>query len=235
MSPLPALILAGGLGTRLRGVLDDRPKVLADVAGRPFLSYLFDQLQDAGIREVILCTGHRASLIRAEYGDRYANLSLTYSEERTPLGTGGAIRQALGVTEAKEMLVLNGDSYVAADLRHFLDWHDAAGFSGSLLLTWVEDAGRFGTVEASDDGAIRSFREKRGLPEPGWINAGIYVLARRLIEHLRINQPTSLEKEAFPLWLAHGLGGYQVRAPFLDIGTPASLAQAEAFLTGVTA
>src|SRR5438128_256368 len=184
MSPPPALILAGGLGTRLRGVLDDRPKVLASIAGRPFLSFLLDQLEDAGIREAILCTGHRASQIRSEYGDRYATLALTYSEERTPLGTGGAIRQALAVTDAEEMLVLNGDSYVAADLRQFLDWHDDNKFAGSLLLTWVDDAARFGTVEVSEKGAIRSFNEKRGLAAPGWINAGVYFLARDFIEDL---------------------------------------------------
>jgi D-glycero-alpha-D-manno-heptose 1-phosphate guanylyltransferase len=233
MSPLPALILAGGLGARLRGVLDDRPKVLAPVAGRPFLSYLLDQLQDSGIHEAILCTGHRAAQIRAEFGSRYGDLELTYSEESTPLGTGGAVRHALAGTDASEMLVLNGDSYVAAKLTEFLRWRN--DFAGSLLLTWVEDAARFGTVKFGDEGGIRAFLEKRGLPQPGWINAGIYRLSRRLIEQLPADRPVSFESEAFPAWLAQGLGAYPVHAPFLDIGTPQSLAQAESFLAGVTA
>lgn len=233
MTDLPALILAGGLGTRLRGVLADRPKVLAPVAGRPFLSYLLDQLQAAGVRQVILCSGYGADQLEATLGTRHGSLALAYSREPEPLGTGGAIRLALPHVAAEAMLVLNGDSYVDCSLSDFMAWHWGRAFAGSLLLTRVPDAARFGTVEVDGQGAIRSFREKRGMAEPGWINAGIYLLSRRLVEKLPQGRAVSLEREAFPLWLTEGLGGYQRQAAFLDIGTPESLAQADAFFQRV--
>jgi NDP-sugar pyrophosphorylase family protein len=232
---LPALILAGGLGTRLRSVLPDLPKLLAPVNGRPFLRYLLDRLERAGVREIILCTGHRAEQIRAEF-DRYpTSIRLNFSHETQPLGTGGAVRQALNATDAAEFLVLNGDSYLDCDLRPFIDWHHDHGLPGSLLLTHVDDASRFGTVQTDSRGVIEAFREKEGRAVPGWINAGIYLLSRKLLEPLPQGQAFSMERELFPRWLERGLGGYRVKAAFLDIGTPESLAQAEAFLAGVRA
>jgi NDP-sugar pyrophosphorylase family protein len=235
MIGIPALILAGGLGTRLRSVLADRPKALAPVAGRPFLSLLFDQLLAAGVRRAVLCTGHRAHQVEEVFGSRYRDLALTYSREETPLGTGGALRFALPQLDAELALVLNGDSYVDCSLAEFHAWHRAHGLAGSLLLAWVEDAARFGTVDVDATGRIRAFREKQGLVRPGWINAGVYLLARPLLETLPAGRTVSLEYEAFPAWLAGGLGGYARRAAFLDVGTPESLAQAEAFLAGVRA
>jgi D-glycero-alpha-D-manno-heptose 1-phosphate guanylyltransferase len=226
---LPALILAGGLGTRLRGVLADRPKVLAPVAGRPFLSYLLDQVQAAGVRDVILCCGYLADQIEAMFGARHGALSLTYSRETEPLGTGGALRLALPGVQAEAMLVLNGDSYVDCPLADFVTWHRQHAFAGSLLLTRVPDAARFGTVAVREQGAVLSFKEKRGVPDPGWINAGVYLLARRLVERLPEGRAISLEHEAFGQWLSEGMGGYQLQAAFLDIGTPESLAQADEF------
>src|SRR5947207_7527379 len=120
---LPALILAGGLGTRLRGVLPDLPKLLAPVNGRPFLRYLLDRLERAGVREAVLCTGHRADQIRAEFSRRPTPITLKFSHETQPPRTGGAVRQALNVTDAESFLVLNGDSYTDCDLRPFIDWH----------------------------------------------------------------------------------------------------------------
>jgi NDP-sugar pyrophosphorylase family protein len=233
MINIPALILVGGLGTRLRSVLPDRPKALAPVAGRPFLAFLLDQLQAAGVRRVVLCTGYQAHQVEETFGSRYRDLSLAYSREEMPLGTGGALRLALPLLDAEHALVLNGDSYVDLPLGEFHTWHREHGFAGSLLLTWVEDAARFGTVETDASGRIQAFREKQGLSRPGWINAGVYLLARAHLEELPAGRPVSLEREAFPAWLAEGLGGYTRRAAFLDVGTPESLAQAETFLAGV--
>jgi NDP-sugar pyrophosphorylase family protein len=230
---LPALILAGGLGTRLRGVLPDLPKLLAPVDGRPFLRYLLDRLETAGVREVVLCTGHRADQIRAEFERHPTTMTLKFSHETQPLGTGGAVRQALNVTNAEALLVLNGDSYIDCDLHPFIEWHQAHGLPGSLLLTHVEDSSRFGAVVTDERGVIEAFREKEGRPVPGWINAGVYLLSRRLLEPLVAEQPCSIEKDLFPLWLKQGLAGYKVKAAFLDIGTPETLAQASAFLAGV--
>jgi NDP-sugar pyrophosphorylase family protein len=230
---IPAIILAGGFGTRLRGVLPELPKLLAPVNGRPFLRYLIDRLESAGVREVVLCTGYRADQIRAEFARCPTPLTLKFSHETQPLGTGGAVRQALEATDAATFLVLNGDSYIDCPLQPFIAWHKQHGLPGSLLLTHVADAARFGTVETDERGLIRAFREKEGQPVPGWINAGVYLLSRRLLEPLTPGQHYSLEKDLFPRWLPDSLGGYRVHAAFLDIGTPESLAQAAAFLARV--
>lgn len=228
MIDVPALILAGGLGTRLRGVLPGLPKVLAPVCGRPFLGYLLDQLQAAGVREVVLCTGYCAGQIFETFGNRHQELALRYSSESRPLGTGGAIRQALGLVEAELLLVLNGDSYVHNPLEEFHRWHlgRESSFAGSLLLAWAEDPARFGTIELGPRAAIRSFHEKRGLSRPGWINGGVYLLRRSLLESIPPNQVISLENEVFPGWVRLGLGGYTTLARFIDIGTPESYEEA---------
>ncbi len=232
MIDVPALILAGGLGTRLRGVLPDLPKVLAPVHGRPFLSYLLDQREVAGVREVVLCTGHRADQVRDTFGARYQNLSLRYSSESRPLGTAGAIRQALGLVEAERLLVLNGDSYIHSPLGEFHRWHLAreSSFPGSLLLAWIANSARFGTVELGPHAAIRSFHEKRGLSLAGWVNGGVYLLRRSLLESIPPDRVVSLENEVFPRWIRQGLGGYTTRARLIDIGTPESYAAARSLL-----
>src|SRR5262245_29284658 len=112
MIDIPALILVGGLGARLRSALTDRPKALAPVDGRPFLAFLLGQLPAAGIRRVVLCTGYRAHQVEETFGSRYGDLALTYSREETPLGTGGALRLAVPRMDAERFLVLNGDSYI---------------------------------------------------------------------------------------------------------------------------
>ena len=127
---LAAVVLCGGLGTRLRSVVADRPKVQAEVLGRPFISYLFDQIAVAGVRRVILASGYRGEQLKHEFGERYhftkggpAVLELLYSQETEPLGTGGALRQAAQFAPKSTLLVLNGDSFCEADLGAFLKTH----------------------------------------------------------------------------------------------------------------
>src|SRR5207249_4136291 len=111
MNGITAAILAGGLGTRLRSVVADRPKVLATVAGRPFLSHLLEQLEASGIRETILLVGFGAGQVRSAFGTRFGDMALSYSVEPEPLGTGGALRNALGHFACDDVLLLNGDSF----------------------------------------------------------------------------------------------------------------------------
>ena len=229
MAEVTALILAGGQGTRLRGILPGIPKVLAPVGGRPFLSYLLDQLNVAGVREVVLCTGYRADQIFEIFGTRYGDLKLRYSAESRPLGTAGALRLALTQVEAERVLVLNGDSYIQCPVDEFHRWHLVASrrFLGHCCSRGPTETSRFGTVELGPEEAIRSFREKCSLREAGWINAGVYLFRRSLIESICVDKSTSLEREMFPRWVPQGLGGYTIRAPLVDIGTPESFAQAE--------
>jgi len=224
-----ALILAGGLGTRLRGVLVDKPKVMAPVLGRPFLTYLFDQLEVAGIKRIILCTGYKSDQIEQTFGNQYRSCELVYSPETEALGTAGALRNALSLVKSSNCLAMNGDSYVNADINAFMDWHFASGFAGSLLLARVPDAGRFGTVEIDANCKITTFKEKQGLAVPGWISAGIYLFSRQLLESIPTNRAVSIERETFPEWVKRGLGGFCVETEFIDIGTPESLASTESF------
>ena len=232
MEDVTALILAGGQGTRLRGTLPGIPKVLAPVCGRPFLSCLLDQLRFAGIRDVVLCTGYRADQVFDAFGPRYHDLDLRYSRESRPLGTAGALRLALVHTQSQRLLVLNGDSYIDISLKRFDRWHVAreSKSCGSLLLTWTDEPSRFGTVDVGPGANITAFREKCATRVAGWINAGVYFLARPLVESIDPERNTSLETEMFPLWLKRGLGGFTVRAPLIDIGTPESFARAESFM-----
>jgi D-glycero-alpha-D-manno-heptose 1-phosphate guanylyltransferase len=228
---IDAAILAGGLGSRLRPAVDDRPKVLASVAGRPFLSYVLDQVATAGVSTVVLCTGYLGEQVEATFGDRYGGLRLCYSREPEPRGTAGALQLALPLLHSDPVLVLNGDSYCEAALNDFACWHLARAGSraGSLLLTWVDDTARYGSVDVDTSDAIVSFREKGGQAIPGWINAGVYLLSRSVLMSIPAERAVSIERDIFPAWIGRGLSAYRAKAPFIDIGTPRSYAQADAF------
>lgn len=229
LSGVPAVILAGGLGTRLHAVLPDRQKVVAEVGARPFLAYLLDALAAAGVREAVLCTGYRGEQVAEELGATYGPLRLRYSQESEPLGTAGAARLALAHTAAETLLLLNGDSYCQADLPAFWQWHHAHGARGSLLLTHMPDITRYGRVRTGPDGAVTGFEEKGGAGGPGWINAGIYLLARGLLEQTPTGRAVSIEREMFPAWVGQGLYAWAGGGRFIDIGTPATLADAGRF------
>jgi NDP-sugar pyrophosphorylase family protein len=229
------MILAGGLGTRLRSVVADRPKVLAEVAGRPFLALLLDQLASAECQHVVLCTGHQAEQVEAAFGREYAGMRLAYSREQVQLGTGGAVRLALPLVEGDGCLVLNGDSYCAADLSLFKHWHGARQAKASLLLTRADDTSRYGRVEVAPDGQVSTFVEKGSAIGPGWINAGIYLIQREMLELIATDRVVSLERDVFPAWIGAGLFGSTCEAPFTDIGVPASYHAAADFFRGLAA
>lgn len=229
LAEVTAVILAGGLGTRLRPVVADRPKALAEIGQRAFLALLLDQLSNAGVRDIVLSTGHGGKQIRETFGESYGNVHLIYSQESSPLGTGGALRLALPLCKSNPVLVLNGDSYCEADLKSFYAWHFARGASGTLLLTQVTDTKRYGHVELDTEGAVVRFDEKAGERGSGWISAGIYLLSCRLLLTIPEGHAVSLELEIFPSWIGRGLYGYQTEGRFLDIGTPEDYRKATRF------
>ncbi len=225
-----AAILAGGLGTRLRPVVGQQPKVLATVNERPFLPYLLDQLAPVGIQRVVLMTGYQADTVRRVLGDSHAGMSLLYSPEPTPLGTGGALRLALPRFSSSSILVLNGDSYCQVDLEKFQAFSSSQQAGIGMVLAHVDDTARFGRVDLSSRGLVRAFHEKAAVAGPGWINAGIYLCRRELIEEIPPDRPVSLESEMMPIWIRQQLvHGFCTEGAFLDIGTPASYACAGAF------
>jgi NDP-sugar pyrophosphorylase family protein len=234
LAGVTAAILAGGLGTRLRPVVANRPKVLAEIRERPFLAYLLDQLAGAGIRHVVLCTGYLGEQVRTVFGDSYSSLRLIYSQESSPLGTAGALRLALPLFESDSVLVMNGDSFCQANLRAFWAWHCARGADATLLLTKVPDTRRYGRVQVDENGLVLRFDEKGDKDGPGWINAGIYLLNHRLLLTIPASGAVSLEREMFPTWIGRGLYGYRSEGRFLDIGTPEAYALAEQFFASQT-
>jgi NDP-sugar pyrophosphorylase family protein len=226
---LTAAILAGGLGTRLRPVVSDRPKVLAHVAGKPFLSFLLDQISNQGFKLAVLCTGYLGDQVSDLFGERYGNLRLLYSQEPRPLGTAGALRLALPMLESDSVLVLNGDSYCEADLTAFWDFHCAKKAEATLLSVRVSDARRYGRVRIDPTGLVTHFEEKDERAAPGWINAGIYLIKRRLVRTFRENEVLSLERSIFPHWIGKKFYACRSQGSFLDIGIPADYGRAEMF------
>ncbi len=219
-----AVILAGGLGTRLRGVVADVPKPLAPVAGRPFLAWLLDRLARDGIGRVVLSTGHLGHLIRAAIGVAHAGMAVEYAHEDAPLGTGGATYAALGRCRTDRAFVLNGDTWLDADLRAM------ASTRGDIVLAVraVADRARYGSVVMEGDRVV-GLAEKGGTG-PGLINGGIALLRRDLPDHRPRAAPFSLETG-----LLADPAGLDVRAfvtpgRFLDIGTPEDYAAAQALI-----
>lgn len=231
-SAVQAVVLAGGKGTRLRACVPERPKPMALVAGRPFLEWLLCWLRHWGIREVLLCVGYRAETIRSHFGGGSAwGLRIGYSEEQTPLGTGGALRLALPRLVSDPVLVLNGDSYCEAPLDRFLAFHRQRDAGGSLLLVPGVEPRRYGSVAIDDEGRVVRFCEKAAGTVDPWVSAGLYLLAPGLLATIPAGRYVSLEREMFPWWLSR-LAGFAGEWPFLDIGTPESYRQAQAFLAG---
>jgi len=240
LSRLSAAILAGGPGTRLRSVVADRPKCLAPVRGRPFVAWILDQLAHAGVRDAVLCTGYMADMMQATLRSSHGPVQLRYSRETSPLGTGGALRQALSMLNSDPVLVLNGDSYCDVDLVAFFNFHDAHAASATLALTQVSDVSRYGHVVVDAQHRVREFVEKSASHDPfapplaGWINAGVYLLSRPFIASVPQNIAVSLERETFPSAISAGLHAFRGTGRFIDIGTPDSYAAAEAFFALVS-
>jgi NDP-sugar pyrophosphorylase family protein len=225
------VILAGGLGTRLRAVIGDIPKVLAPVNGRPFLSYLLDQLIAARFKKVILCTGYKGDMVRDSFDNFCDGFEIRYSQEDEPLGTGGALRLALDLIQTDWVLVMNGDSFVDMNLRSLVEWHYSKGADASILLLEVPDTGRFGRVTVGKDFGIESFIEKKDVHGPGWINGGIYLVKRNVLGKLPNKIFISLEREVFPDLVSKGFYGYPCSDGFIDIGVPESYQKAGTFFS----
>jgi D-glycero-alpha-D-manno-heptose 1-phosphate guanylyltransferase len=228
-----AVVLAGGLGTRLRSEVADRPKVLAPVAGRPFLEHLFSQIKQFGIQEVVLCVGYLAEMIQERYRDEYEGMAIRYSVERALLGTGGAIRFAADKITSTHALVLNGDSFCEFDYSNFLHFYRRNGAGAAMVLAHSKECGRYGAVQIDEHYRITSFVEKSASQGEGLINAGVYLFSTEMIKQIPVGRIFSLEKDIFPKWVAHGMYGFKTESTrFIDIGTPQSFKYAQSLFDG---
>jgi D-glycero-alpha-D-manno-heptose 1-phosphate guanylyltransferase len=221
-----AVLLAGGFGTRLRAVVSDVPKCLAPIAGRPFLSYQLDVLQRAGLRRVVLATGYKSEMIEAAIGTRHGQLDIGYSHETTPLGTGGALWQALSQCRGERAFVLNGDTYVTPD---FTAMAGAPPCDVLVAVVSVPDCARYGSVKL-DGRRVVAFEEK-GRSGPGLINSGAYLARRDLITRLPRTGAFSLEHDVLETELHHlAIEAFVSDAPLIDIGTPEDFTRAQTLL-----
>jgi D-glycero-alpha-D-manno-heptose 1-phosphate guanylyltransferase len=226
---MQAIVLAGGMGTRLRSVVPDLPKPMAPVAGRPFLAWVLDRLADAGFERVVLAVGYRHEAIQAYFGNDYQGMALEYCVEHTPLGTGGAIRLAADCMTEMPFFVLNGDTYLELDYRAMLTAHLKAGANLSVAISGVPDVGRYGALELEGD-IIRGFLEK-GRDGPGFINAGIYLLSSVIVQRIPADETFSFEQQLLmPLVQELRPMAYRAEGRFIDIGIPADFERAQGML-----
>lgn len=228
-----AVILAGGMGTRVQHLLPGVPKPMAPVASRPFLEWVARYLAKQGVERIIISTGYLTGVVEDHFSKQpVRGVKITCVAEREPLGTaGGFLHAARASGETPEAwLVLNGDSLIFAKLADAARSLDYAAVAGAVIGRAVPDASRYGTLATGSAGELLRFEEKR--PGRGLINSGVYLLRHALLGKFPPQSPLSFEREVFPALIARGdrLQTVVTDAPFLDIGTPESLPQAEAFI-----
>jgi len=226
---VPAVLLVGGMGTRLRSVVPAMPKPLATVGGKSFLELLVRQLGSQGIRRIIMCSGYLADQIEDKFGDGSAwDVAIRYSREPKPLGTAGAIKLAEGyLKEDSLFLVMNGDSFLEIDFGQLIRAHREHNVLMTMAVVAVQNAGRYGTVEVDTGAQVTGFAEKAGVDVPGLINAGVYVFDRSIFAHIS-EGTSSFERDVFPRILDRGVYALEQRGMFIDIGTPEDYARAQA-------
>jgi D-glycero-alpha-D-manno-heptose 1-phosphate guanylyltransferase len=217
---MKAIILAGGMGTRLRKVIEDIPKPMAPVGGRPFIEYLLLQLKRWGNTDVVLSVGYKKEIIESSFGNgSRLGMQIGYSEESEPLGTGGALRKAISMTDDPCFIVMNGDSFFNINFSDFIMDHTGRPGTATMSLAFVKDRGRYGGVEINENGRVMHF-QKEGTDIPGLINGGIYLINRDIINYIP-EGPVSLEGQVLPLLKRdHLLYGKAFEGFFLDMGIP---------------
>ena len=217
---MEAIILAGGLGTRLQETVPNLPKAMAPVGDRPFLSHLLAYLQTQGVTKAILAVGYMAEKVEAYFGESHNGLPIIYSNEPRPMGTGGAIKLATAHVSTWPVLAVNGDTLFPFSLPSFEAFHHSTPGCFSIALCPMSNCERYGTVVTSPDGQVLKFEEKRPSKRIGLINAGAYLLdesSRLLIP----SGASSLEQDVIPALSMRGLiYGVPFSVPFLDIGVP---------------
>ncbi|MBP1934767.1 nucleotidyltransferase family protein [Ammoniphilus resinae] len=223
---MEVIILAGGFGTRLKSVVPDLPKPMAPVANRPFLTYIFEYLKKQGVTRAILSTGYKHEVIHSFFGESYKGISIDYSVEYEPLGTGGAIKKALDLVNNDQAFVLNGDTFFDVNLMELLKFHLGYKADLTLSLKTMEEFDRYGVVLTSDDKVIR-FEEKRYVPV-GNINGGVYLVNRNLFDDKIWPDKFSFEAD----FLERDFGrqsfyGFISDGYFIDIGIPSDFEKAQ--------
>jgi D-glycero-alpha-D-manno-heptose 1-phosphate guanylyltransferase len=223
-----AVLLVGGMGTRLRSVVSGLPKPLAAVGRGSFLELLVLQLRQQGIRRLLMCTGYLSHQIedKFESGCRWG-ISVEYSKEDRPMGTGGAIKLAqCHLRHQAEFIVMNGDSFLDADFHRLIRFHREKKALVTIAVLTRDNCARYGRVHMNSDSQVIGFSEKADSATPGLVSAGIYVFNNRIFEHIS-EGPSSLETDVFPNLLEDRVYAQEQHGMFIDIGTPDDYARAQ--------
>lgn len=223
-----AIILAGGPGTRLKEVIADLPKSMAPINGKPFLEYQLDFLDRWGLNRVILSVGYQKEKIRGYFGEQHKSLQLIYAEEEEPLGTGGAILNALRQAASYSVFVFNGDTYFDVNLQRLDDFRKIKEADVCLSLRYEIDPARFGLVEFDNNNRLTRFYEKSEGPDEGYINGGVYLLRREYLLRFGLPEKFSFEKDFLQKYYqTEEFYGLRCFSYFRDIGIPEDYQKAQ--------
>lgn len=215
-----AIILAGGLGTRLRSVVADVPKCMAPVNGIPFIDFVITYLKGEGIERFIFSVGYKSEIITEHLNTHFKELDKIYVTEDTPLGTGGAIKKACEAVNGQEVVIVNGDTIFNINLERLLEIHHASNADCSIGLHMMTNFNRYGTVTFDDNGIITAFYEKKQCAK-GFINGGIYILNTKRFLQKELPDTFSFEKEYLERYVTDGIfAGEVFYNYFIDIGVP---------------
>jgi mannose-1-phosphate guanylyltransferase len=232
---LKVFILAGGLGTRIRALFPECPKPLVPIHGKPFLEWQIQMLSSQGFNQFVLCVGYLSEQIIDYFGDGSRwNVQIEYSIESQQLGTGGAIHNAKEYFQ-DTILLLNGDTYLDANYRDLISKYlncKEPNLIGSLSLDHRQDTDRYGRVEINEHSDIVSFVARSPNLDPGWVNAGAYLLEPKILDFIPSDTSVSLEQDTLPEILRSSavLKGIDVNGSFIDMGTPDGYAMLEKYL-----
>jgi D-glycero-alpha-D-manno-heptose 1-phosphate guanylyltransferase len=235
LNSIDAVILCGGLGKRLRPVIGESPKPMAEVHEEPFLNIVLKHLREQGIKRAVLCAGYKGEVIEEYYRRHDLGMEIVVSLEKSPLGTGGAIGLARKLIASQPFLVLNGDSFCPVDYRKFLEFHQTTKALASMVIVQIKDQKDFGVVALDGAKRIVGFFEKSYLKDQGkgvtvGINAGIYLFNQDIFSVLPPQSSFGLEYDVFPKMVNQDFYGFEVQESFIDIGTPERFKQAQTFI-----
>lgn len=227
---MEAIILAGGLGTRLRKVIKDIPKPMAPINSKPFLYFVLQWIRRYPVEKIILSLGFKPDIVRNYFGYSFSGISMEYAIEEHPLGTGGAVKYAARFTNADDILVINGDTFFPVDLQKFYDFHIKNANHFSVALKRMTNFDRYGTVECKGDTIVR-FREKEFCKE-GLINGGMYLINKKYFKSKELPEVFSIEKDLMEKEAGSGILKAQIFDDiFIDIGIPEDYQRASELLS----
>lgn len=230
---MEAIVLAGGLGTRLQSVISEIPKPMAPIAGQPFLYYILKWLEKNGITRVIFSVGYKWEIIYNEFGEHFNSIELVYSIEDLPLGTGGAIALAMSKLKTEIFFIINGDTFFETNLNYLLSFHESGKFDLSLILKPMQNFDRYGTVEIDKNDKIVCFNEKEP-KNSGLINGGIYLANTSIKQYFPSTEKFSFESDFMGKTIKKmSFGGLIMDQYFIDIGIPEDYKKAQKELPGL--